>query len=297
MTTTDFGFIGVGRMGGLMAPRLLAKQMSLTVYDSSKAAVDAIVAKGASAAGSAAEVCSRAKIVFLSLPTPEIVEAVCLGANGVKDGKLVKLVVDCSTTGPKGARSVSKGLAAAGIDYLDAPVSGGLTGARNGTLAIMASGPKAGYDLVQPALANFGKTFYVGALPGPGQIMKLANNLLAAAAIVLSAEAITMGVKAGLKPSQMCEIINAGTGRNSATQDKFPRAIIPRNFDFGFAIGLSYKDVRLCLQEADELGVPMPTGAAVMQVLAMTKAKYGADADFTNIARIVEDWAGVEIRD
>ena len=111
--------------------------------------------------------------------------------------------------------------------------------------------------------------------------MKLANNLLAAAAIVLSAEAITMGVKAGLKPSQMCEIINAGTGRNSATQDKFPRAVIPRNFDFGFAIGLSYKDVRLCLQEADELGVPMPTGAAVMQVLAMTKAKYGADADFT----------------
>jgi 3-hydroxyisobutyrate dehydrogenase-like beta-hydroxyacid dehydrogenase len=104
-----------------------------------------------------------------------------------------------------------------------------------------------------------------------------------------------MGVKG--PPTQMCEIINAGTGRNSATQDKFPRAVIPRNFDFGFAIGLSYKDVRLCLQEADELGVPMPTGAAVMQILAMTKAKYGADADFTNIARIVEDWAGVEIRD
>jgi 3-hydroxyisobutyrate dehydrogenase-like beta-hydroxyacid dehydrogenase len=297
VTTTDFGFIGIGRMGGLMAPRLLAKQMSLTVYDTSKAAVDALVTKGAQAAASAAEVCSRAKIVFLSLPTPDIVETVCLGTNGVKDGKLVKYVVDCSTTGPKMARSVSQALAASGIDYLDAPVSGGLTGARNGTLAIMVSGPKAGYDLVQPALAHFGKTFYVGALPGQGQIMKLANNLLAAAAIVLSAEAITMGVKAGLKPSQMCEIINAGTGRNSATQDKFPRAVIPRNFDFGFAIGLSYKDVRLCLQEADELGVPMPTGAAVMQVLAMTKAKYGADADFTNIARIVEDWAGVEIRD
>ncbi len=297
MTTTDFGFIGVGRMGGLMAPRLLAKQMSLTVYDTSKAAVDALVSKGARGASSAAEVCSSAKIVFLSLPTPDVVEAVCLGAKGVKDGKLVKLVVDCSTTGPKVARSVSKALAAAGIDYLDAPVSGGLTGARNGTLAIMASGPKAGYDLVEPALAVFGKTFYVGALPGQGQIMKLANNLLAAAAIVLSAEAITMGVKAGLKPSQMCEIINAGTGRNSATQDKFPRAVIPRSFDFGFTTGLSMKDVGLCVSEAEGMGVPMPTGAAVMQVLAMTKAKYGADADFTNIARIVEDWAGVEIRD
>jgi 3-hydroxyisobutyrate dehydrogenase-like beta-hydroxyacid dehydrogenase len=284
-------------MGSLMAQRLLAKQLSLTVYDSAPAAVDTLVARGAKAAGSAAEVCSRAKVVFLSLPTPEIVEAVCLGANGVRDGKLIEYVVDCSTTGPKVARSVSTALAAAGIDYLDAPVSGGLTGARNGTLAVMVSGPRAGFDQVEPVLANFGKTFYVGGLPGQGQIMKLANNLLAAAAIVLSAEAITMGVKAGLKPSQMCEIINAGTGRNSATQDKFPRAVIPRNFDFGFAIGLSYKDVRLCLQEADELGVPMPTGATVMQILGMTKAKYGADADFTNIARIVEDWAGVEIRD
>jgi 3-hydroxyisobutyrate dehydrogenase-like beta-hydroxyacid dehydrogenase len=284
-------------MGNLMARRLLAQQLSLCVYDNSAAAVDSLVAAGAQAANSAAEVCSRAKTVFLSLPTPDIVEAVCLRADGVKDGTLVKTVADCSTTGPKVARIVAQELAAAGIDYLDAPVSGGLTGARNGTLAVMASGPKAAFDLAEPALKNFGQTFYVGALPGQGQIMKLANNLLAAAAIVLSAEAITMGVKAGLKPSQMCEIINAGTGRNSATQDKFPRAVIPRNFDFGFAIGLSYKDVRLCLQEADELGVPMPTGAAVMQILAMTKAKYGAEADFTNIARIVEDWAGVEIRD
>jgi 3-hydroxyisobutyrate dehydrogenase-like beta-hydroxyacid dehydrogenase len=171
VTITDFGFIGIGRMGSLMAQRLLAKQLSLTVYDTSQSAVDMLVDAGAKPAASAADVCSRARIVFLSLPTPDIVETVCLSNNGVKDGKLVKYVVDCSTTGPKGARTVSKALAAAGIDYLDAPVSGGLTGARNGTLAIMVSGPKAGYDLVQPALANFGKTFYVGALPGQGQIM------------------------------------------------------------------------------------------------------------------------------
>lgn len=297
MTTTDYGFIGVGRMGGLMARRLLDKGLSLTVYDPSRKAVDALVEVGAVAAGSAAEVCSHTKSVFLSLPTPDVVETVCLGADGIQDGSSVKYVIDCSTTGPKVARIVSKELAASGIDYLDAPVSGGLTGARNGTLAVMVSGPKPAFDLIEPALANFGKLFYVGALPGQGQIMKLANNLLAAAAIVLSSEAIAMGVKAGLKPTQMCEIINAGTGRNSATQDKFPRAVIPRSFDFGFAIGLSYKDVRLCLQEADELGVPMPTGAAVMQMLAVTKAKYGADSDFTNIARVVEEWAKVEIRD
>jgi 3-hydroxyisobutyrate dehydrogenase-like beta-hydroxyacid dehydrogenase len=297
VTTTDYGFIGVGRMGGLMARRLLDQGLTLTVYDTSQKAADELVAAGARAAGSAPEVCSKSKIVFLSLPMPAIVESVCLDAGGVQDGSMVKYVVDCSTTGPSVARKVAAELAESGIDYIDAPVSGGLKGAREGTLAVMVSGPKPAFDLIEPALKNFGKVFYVGAKPGQGQVMKLANNLLAAAAIVLSSEAITMGVKAGLKPSQMCDIINAGSGRNSATQDKFPRAVIPRTFDFGFATGLSYKDVRLCLQEADQLGVPMVAGAAVMQMLAVTQAKYGADSDFTSIARVVEEWAGVEIRD
>jgi 3-hydroxyisobutyrate dehydrogenase-like beta-hydroxyacid dehydrogenase len=297
VTTSDYGFIGVGRMGGLMAQRLLDKGLSLTIHDTSESAMDRLVGAGAQAGESAAAVCSTAKTVFLSLPTPDIVEAVCLGEDGVQDGRMVKHVVDCSTTGPKMARHVAAELDSSGIEYLDAPVSGGLKGAREGTLAIMVSGSRPAYDLVEPALANLGKLFYVGDRPGQGQVMKLANNLLAAAALVLSSEAITMGVKAGLKPSQMCDIINSGSGRNSATQDKFPRAVITRSFDFGFATGLSYKDVRLCLQEADELGVPMIAGAAVLQMLAVTKAKFGADSDFTSIARVVEEWAGVEIRD
>jgi len=280
-----------------MAKRLLDAGYSLTVYDASQAAVEALAAAGATPAKSAAEVCSRTKTAFLSLPTPDVVETVCLGPAGVQDGSSVKHVVDCSTTGPKVARRVAAELGQAGVDYLDAPVSGGLKGASDGTLAVMVSGSRPVFDLVEPALGVFGKVFYVGDRPGQGQIMKLANNLLAAAALVLSSEAITMGVKAGLKPSQMCEIINAGSGRNSATQDKFPRAVIPRSFDFGFATGLSYKDVRLCLQEADELGVPMVAGAAVLQMLAVTKAKFGADSDFTSIARVVEEWAGIEIRD
>lgn len=297
MTNTDYGFIGVGRMGGKMARRLLDQNLSLTIFDTSTVAVDELVAAGAVAAQSPAEVCSRTKTVFLSLPTPDIVETVCLGPDGVQSGAGIKHVVDCSTTGPKVARQVAAELEQSGIDYLDAPVSGGIKGARDGSLAVMVSGPRPTYDLVEPALSNFGKLFYVGSLPGQGQIMKLANNLLAAAAIVLSSEAITMGVKAGLQPSQMCDIINSGSGRNSATLDKFPRSVIPRSFDFGFATGLSYKDVRLCLQEADELGVPMVAGAAVLQMLAVTKAKYGADSDFTSIARVVEEWAGIEIKD
>ena len=146
------------------------------------------------------------------------------------------------------------------------------------------------------AMKVFGKPFYVGDKPGLAQIAKLANNLLAAAAIVVSSEAVAMGVKAGLDAKVLIDIINAGSGRNSATQDKFPRSILPRTFDFGFATGLSYKDVRLCVDESEALGVPMVAGAAVRQMLAITQAKFGADSDFTMIAKVVEEWAGVEIK-
>ena len=105
-----------------------------------------------------------------------------------------------------------------------------------------------------------------------------------------------MGVKAGIDPKIMLEIINAGSGRNSATQDKFPKSILPGTFDFGFTTGLSYKDVRLCVDEAEAMGVPMVCGAAVRQMLAITNAKFGADSDFTFIAKVLEEWAGVEMR-
>jgi 3-hydroxyisobutyrate dehydrogenase-like beta-hydroxyacid dehydrogenase len=296
VTTTDYGFIGVGRMGGHMARRLLGAGYSLTVFDTSRAAVDALVADGAHPAQTVAELCSSTTTAFLSLPTPDVVERVCVGPDGVRAGTTIKHVVDCSTTGPQVARAVAAELATSGLEYLDAPVSGGLKGAREGTLAVMVSGNPSVYEQVSTALARFGKLFFVGEEAGQGQIMKLANNLLAAAAIVLSSEAIVMGVKAGLDPGQMCDIINAGSGRNSATQDKFPRSVIPRTFDFGFATGLSHKDVRLCLQEAENLGVPMIAGAAVLQMLGVTKARFGADSDFTSIARVVEEWAGVEIK-
>ena len=152
------------------------------------------------------------------------------------------------------------------------------------------------YDRIEPAIKQFGKLFFCGEGAGLAQVMKLANNIIAAGVIVMSAEVIAMGTKAGLNPRQMCDIINAGSGRNAATQDKFPRSILPGTFDFGFATGLSYKDVRLCLQEADAQGVPMPVGAEVFQVLGITKARYGADSDFTCIAKLYEEWAGVEMR-
>jgi 3-hydroxyisobutyrate dehydrogenase-like beta-hydroxyacid dehydrogenase len=160
----------------------------------------------------------------------------------------------------------------------------------------MASGPRTSFEPVEPLLKNFGKVFYVGEKAGLAQVAKLANNLLAAAALVVSSEAMVMGVKAGLDPKILLDIINAGSGRNSATQDKFPRAILPRTFDFGFATGLSYKDVRLCIDEAEAMGVPMVVGAAVRQMLAITNAKFGPTSDFTSVTRVVEEWAGVEVK-
>ena len=290
------GFVGVGRMGGPMASRLLDAGFPLTVFDTNAEAVKALVGRGAQAAASAEGVASAADIVLMSLPTPPIVQAVSLGERGILRGSRCKTLIDLSTTGPSVAGVVAKASAERGVAWVDSPVSGGVAGAVKGTLAVMVSCGKATFPVVDPVLTTFGKTFYVGEKPGLAQIAKLANNLLAASALVVSSEAVAMGVKAGLDAKVLIDIINAGSGRNSATQDKFPRSILTRTFDFGFATGLSYKDVRLCIDEAEALGVPMVAGAAVRQMLAITQAKFGADSDFTSIAKVIEEWAGIEIK-
>lgn len=290
------GFVGVGRMGGPMAGRLMDAGYSLCVFDTNGEAMRPLVDRGARAATSAQDVASQAEIVLVSLPMPSIVQSVVLGENGVAHGTRVATVIDLSTTGPGVAKVVAGGLADRKIAWVDAPVSGGVAGAKGGTLAVMVSAPEATYAAVEPILKIFGKTFFTGEKPGLAQVAKLGNNLLAAAAIVLSSEALAMGVKAGLNPRVMVDIINVSSGRNSATQDKFPRAILPGTFDFGFATGLSYKDVRLCIDEAEALGVPMVAGAVIRQMLAVTNAKFGPESDFTCIAKVIEEWAGVEIR-
>lgn len=290
------GFVGVGRMGGPMVERLLAAGYDVVVFDASADAIAAAVESGAQQATSAQEVASLAEIVLTSLPMPQILEQVALGEAGISSGTKVKVMVDLSTTGPGVAKRVSEGLAGKEIVWIDCPVSGGVAGAVAGTLALMLSGPKATCDLVEPIVSNFGKPFFVGEEAGLAQVAKLGNNLLAASAIVVTSEVMAMAVKAGLDPDIMIDIINASSGRNSATQDKFPRSVLPGTFDFGFATGLSYKDVRLCIDEAEALGVPMVAGAAVRQMLAVTNAKFGPESDFTSIAKVVEEWAGVEIR-
>ena len=291
------GFVGVGRMGGPMASRLLDAGYELCIYDVSAEAMKPFAARGAQVAASPAEVASQAEIILVSLPTPDIVREVALGGNaGIINGSKVRLMIDLSTTGPGVAAEVASKLAERHIGWVDSPVSGGMTGAKAGTLAVMVSCPKKTFGEIEPMMKTFGKLFFAGEKPGMAQTAKLANNLLAATAMVATSEVMAMGVKAGLDPKVLIDIINASSGRNSATQDKFPRAILPRTFDFGFATGLSYKDVRLCVEEAEAMGVPMVVGGAVREMLAITRARFGADSDFTHIAKLLEEWAGVEIK-
>jgi 3-hydroxyisobutyrate dehydrogenase-like beta-hydroxyacid dehydrogenase len=159
----------------------------------------------------------------------------------------------------------------------------------------MASGPEDVLDKIRPLLETLGKMFVCGAKPGMGQTMKLLNNLLSAAAMSITSEAVTMGVKAGLDPSLIVDVFNAGTARNTASPDKFPKYILPRTFNAGFAMGLFNKDIRLCLEEADALGVPMIVGTAVRQLYSIALASEGPSADMTEVLKPVERWAGVTV--
>ena len=288
------GYIGVGKMGGPMAGRLLAAGHELVVFDAREAAVKPFVERGARAAPSVAAVAREVETVLVCLPTPDVVKKVSeeIAAAGGK----VRTFVDLSTTGPRVAAEVAAALKAKGITACDSPVSGGVTGAQKGTLAVMLACPPDRRETLEAILPALGKVFYLGDRPGLGQTMKLANNLLSATAMAITCEAVVMGVKAGLDARQMIDIINAGSGRNTATDGKFPRSILPRTFDYGFTNGHMYKDVKLCLEVAEEVGVPMWVGAAVRQLWAYSTNHMGADADFTTVIKCIEEWAGVEVK-
>jgi 3-hydroxyisobutyrate dehydrogenase-like beta-hydroxyacid dehydrogenase len=295
MAQPSLGFVGVGKMGARMSRRLVDAGYPLTIYDPVEAAMEPLVKAGAKAADSPEEVASEAEIVFASVPTPPVVHAVTLGPKGIVEGKKVKIFIDTSTTGATVAKQVAEGLAAKKITAVDAPVSGGIKGAEKGTLAVMLACPESALGTVKPVLENLGKIFVVGTQPGQGQTMKLLNNLLSATAMAITSEAIVMGVKAGLDPSLIVDVFNAGTARNSATQDKMKQHVISRTFSYGFGIGLLNKDIRLCMGEADALGVPMVVGSAVRQLLSIATASEGLDADMTAMTRTVEEWAGVRV--
>lgn len=288
----DIGFIGLGNMGFPMAVRLCAAGHRVVVCDTRREAVDGAVEAGASPASSVREVADRASTLLASLPTPQASESV---AAEVAGGAVVERFVDLSTVGSQAAQRNSAVLAERGIAALDSPVSGGVQGAETGALAIMVSGPRAHYEACAPIFETLGRATFVGEKPGAAQTMKLVNNMIAATALAVTAEAMVAGVKAGLDARVMIDVLNAGSGNTHASRDKFPRAVLPRTFDYGFATGLMVKDVRLYLDEAKALGLPTEVADAVARVWEATMAGEGAESDFTAVVKPMEAAAGVVV--
>ena len=290
------GFVGVGAMGAPIVEALAGAGHTLVVYDTDPEAIEPAVARGAAAGASPATVADAADLVFVSLPRPEVVKAVALGDGGLVEGMRMRTYVDLSTTGAQVAAEVAAALAANGVAVLDAPISGGVAGAKARTLAVMAAGDAAVFERVRPLLELFGKhVVLVGTSPGQGQIAKLLNNLLSATALAITSEAVTFGVSAGLDPAVLLEVFNAGTGRNTATSTKFPDHVLTGRFASGFRLELMAKDLELCLSESRARQFPMEVGSLVQALWTQAAAEAGEGADHTEIVRHFEKRAGVEI--
>ncbi len=282
-------------MGFPMARRLVEADHRLVAFDTRKEALDRIVSVGAQAASSPKDVADRVETVMASLPSLQACLDVATGRGGVIDGSWVTRFVDFSTVGSHVAAQIHGLLAKNNISAIDSPVSGGVGGADKGTLAVMVSGPRTEFEVLKPALQTLGRPFYVGEKPGSAQTMKLVNNMLSATGLIATCEAVVMGVKSGLDPAVMIDVLNAGSGETNASRDKFPRSILPRTFDFGFATGLMVKDVRLYLQEAKALGVSMEAAEAVGRLWEVVIRELGPDSDFTAAIKPIERAAGVVV--
>ncbi|GAA0369756.1 NAD(P)-dependent oxidoreductase [Bacillus horti] len=300
MKNTRIGFIGLGNMGYHMATHLANNEHSLVIYDVRREVLDSfeqdVQAEDILKAHSPQEVADEAEIILASLPTPQVVREVVLGERGVIHGKKVKTYIDLSTSGQKVTSEVGLALQGRGITMLDSPVSGGVPGAQKGSLSLMVAGSREAYERSLTLLEHIGKKiFYVGDEVGQAQVIKVINNLLSSAALAITSEAMVLGVKAGLDPNIMIDILNASSGRNSATEDKFKKSIINRRFDYGFKTDLAYKDIKFCLDLADDLEVPMWLGSQVEHFWRFAMSQGAKNQDYTTIIRYFEQWAGVQV--
>lgn len=287
------GLIGVGNIGMHFAHRLVAAGHEVVVYDRSPAAVDRTVSRGAKAASSNHDLAAQVEVVLLSLPTPGVVLQVAGEIS--QPGSKVRLVVDLSTTGPSMTHQVAELLKGRGIQLVGAPVSGGTANAEKGALAVMTGGPRAAYDEAEPLLRVIGKNiFYLGADPSLGQTMKIINNTLYATSMIASCEALVYGVKAGLDARTMLDVLNASSGRSFATLERIPQCALDRSFPVRFTTELLHKDVKMCLDEAEKLGVPMQVNPVARQFLAFAISQGDGDKDNVYPIRHIEGWAGVQ---
>jgi 3-hydroxyisobutyrate dehydrogenase len=287
------GYIGVGDMGGPMARNMMKAGFTVVAYDIQAARLDALVADGAQRGTSPTDVANRAEIVMVCLNTLAAVRSV---AQEAATGSAIRIYVDMSTTGPTPARELRDIFAGTGIAMLDAPVSGHISKAVDGTLTVITSGPKDAFDACKPAFEAMGENvFYLGDIPGGGQMMKLANNYLNNVQAVGTSEALTMGIKFGLDPATMIDIFNVSTGRNSQTQGPLADAVRSGNFHGGANMKITQKDITLAVEEAQRLGAPTDMGVAAQANYDSAIAHGGDKERSSAILKHVAAKAGLKV--
>jgi 3-hydroxyisobutyrate dehydrogenase len=286
MSKNKTGFIGLGNMGAPMAANLAAAGWPLVVHDA--AGTRERAPEQASIADSVAEVVAEAAVVLLSLPDSAVVDAVS-DAIIAAPSRAAKRIVDTSTIGIAQARRIHEKLAGAGIEYVDAPVSGGVAGARAGTVSIMVSAPATSLEALRPILQSFtGNIFHVGIEPGQGQAMKILNNFLSGTAMAATSEAVAFGESQGLDLSTMLDVLNVSTGRNTASSDKFVNRILTETYDAGFSCAQMNKDLKLYREGLAQAGSADPVSGAVAQIWRRF-LDASAKADITQIYPFIKN--------
>jgi 3-hydroxyisobutyrate dehydrogenase len=289
------GFIGLGIMGAPMVRNLLGAGFEVVAWNRSPARLDAAVHEGAERGASAADVAARGDIVITCVTASADVEAVILGAGGVIEGvRPGALVIDMSTISPDVTRVVGAALEARGATLLDAPVSGGEQGAIGGTLSIMVGGPSEALERARPALEAMGRTItHCGPL-GAGQTVKLCNQIAVVLSNLAMAEALLFCAKSGVDPAVMRAAITQGAAGSWQLSNLGPR-VIARDFAAGFKVALQQKDLRLALEAAEALKLPLPGTALVHQLFAAVEAVHGGDVGTQALIRALEGLAGIEV--
>ena len=292
----DAGFIGIGNMGKHMAGHILNAGYKLAVNDLNKEAAAQLLAKGAKWCDTPAAVAAASRVVITSLPTPKSVEDVVYGKGGLVEGwKKGDIYIDMSTNSPSLIRRIAGDAAAIGVKVLDAPVSGGTRGAEAGTLAIMAGGEPDALEEVRPVLETMGQKIFPVGDAGCGNIAKLVNNLISLACNSISAEGFALGVKAGINPQVLWDIITVSTGNNWCLQ-QYPNTTFKGNFEPGFRVDLACKDIGLALDLGKEHGVPLPVGVTVQKDLQNTMVEGYADKGVDAVILPLEKLTGVPVR-
>lgn len=289
------GMIGLGAMGLPMAKCLLRAGYKVYAFDIMEKALDEIERDGAVRCFSAGETALYADVVLCSLPNAAIVESVL--AEVLKQEKLsTEVWVDLSSISPKSAKKFAGLAAERGICYMDCPVSGGVYGAANGNLTIMAGGEAATLEKVRPVLETIGKKIYHVGDVGAGSGMKMVNNFLLGCNMAAASEALVLGSKIGLDLNTMYEIIKNSSGRSFIIENKVPNFIQKRTFTGGFAVDLAYKDLGLAMETARQISMPVHMGSTAVQMFETARAKGYGKEDITSLLKVEEELMDVEVR-